>query len=615
MRRRFSTRERIALYLAQDGKCAGCGVDLESGWHADHVMPYVAGGPTDVINGQAMCPACNLKKGARLMMELRPWQQEAIRRFDALQSADFLLCACPGAGKTVVGLELASRSLAERSTEQLVVMAPTDSLRDQWASEAAKRGLDLMPVRDPESDYGKPGYRGVVVTYQQMLHTGADRIRILTRRPTFVLLDEIHHLGDTASWGKAALHALEHAYRRVGLTGTPWRNKDYGPIPFVKYDEAGKVIVDSKYEYGDAVIDKVCRRVEFRAMDGKATWRELGSKVEVSLGEESRDDLVREALGYLLDPEQAWMGSLLEQAVATLDDLRKTVPDAGGLVIAGGKRQAEKITEKLARMTGRRPVLVISPDDARERVVNPKDLIDQFRESEEPWMVAVNMVSEGVDIKRLAVGVYATPKRTPLFFRQVTGRFVRIRSEDDPPSVIFIPAVQEMMDHAKEIEDELRHRLDEDIEKDRKARQEAEAGQLTLRIRSDVMTSGAELTSAILGGKELEAQRHEAAQTRCRELGIPESLAAILAPTWPDLIGAPEVTVTVPTHPSPPPRHKLEKALRDHVKILANQVDYREGRDPGDTNKELYSTFGPRAKLTVEQLEEVKDFLERRLGR
>ena len=63
--RRFSSRQRAALYLAADGNCSECGVALARGWHADHMTPYVAGGPTDVINGQALCPPCNLTKGGR----------------------------------------------------------------------------------------------------------------------------------------------------------------------------------------------------------------------------------------------------------------------------------------------------------------------------------------------------------------------------------------------------------------------------------------------------------------------------------------------------------------------------------------------------------------------
>ena len=49
----------------------------------------------------------------------------------------------------------------------------------------------------------------------------------------------------------------------------------------------------------------------------------------------------------------------------------------------------------------------------------------RFAAGPTPWLVAVRMVSEGVDIPRLRVGVYATTTTTELFFRQAVGRFVR----------------------------------------------------------------------------------------------------------------------------------------------------------------------------------------------
>ena len=55
-------------------------------------------------------------------------------------------------------------------------------------------------------------------------------------------------------------------------------------------------------------------------------------------------------------------------------------------------------------------------------------------------MVAVRMVSEGVDVPRLAVGVYATTTTTPLFFAQAVGRFVRARKRGETASV-FLPSV------------------------------------------------------------------------------------------------------------------------------------------------------------------------------
>ncbi|MGP0050048.1 MAG: HNH endonuclease [Solirubrobacteraceae bacterium] len=63
--RRFGSRSRVALFLAARGRCAECGEPLTPRWHADHVTPAAAGGHTDPANGQALCPRCNLRKGAR----------------------------------------------------------------------------------------------------------------------------------------------------------------------------------------------------------------------------------------------------------------------------------------------------------------------------------------------------------------------------------------------------------------------------------------------------------------------------------------------------------------------------------------------------------------------
>jgi hypothetical protein len=85
----------------------------------------------------------------------------------------------------------------------------------------------------------------------------------------------------------------------------------------------------------------------------------------------------------------------------------------------------------------------------------------EFSASRRRWLVSVLMVSEGVDIPRLRVGVYATPARTELFFRQVVGRFVRrTPSPARQMSYLLLPADARLKRLAVEIEDERRHALE-----------------------------------------------------------------------------------------------------------------------------------------------------------
>src|SRR3712207_885189 len=70
------------------------------------------------------------------------------------------------------------------------------------------------------------------------------------------------------------------------------------------------------------------------------------------------------------------------------------------------------------------------------------------------------MVSEGVDIPRLRVGVYATVAKTPLIFRQIVGRFVRtLPGRPADMSWLYLPADPVLRAHAADVERELRHVL------------------------------------------------------------------------------------------------------------------------------------------------------------
>ena len=146
-----------------------------------------------------------------------------------------------------------------------------------------------------------------------------------------------------------------------------------------------------------------------------------------------------------LDPSGEWIGAVLAAADRRLTEVRRHLPDAGGLVIATNQRQARAYARALEQLTGQRPSLVLSDDAGASR------RIEEFADSEDRWMVAVRMVSEGVDVPRLVVGVYATATSTPLFFAQAVGRFVRSRRPGELASV-FLPTVPILLAHASALE-------------------------------------------------------------------------------------------------------------------------------------------------------------------
>ncbi len=388
--------------------------------------------------------------------KLRAWQSAAIEQYFAENPRDFLAVATPGAGKTTFALTVAAELLSRRVVDRVTVVAPTEHLKTQWADAAARAGIPIDPTYAGKKGRTSQDYVGVAVTYAGVAANPlAHRIRT-ERFKTLVILDEVHHAGDALSWGEAVREAFEPAARRLALTGTPFRS-DINPIPFVTYapdtDGTPKSVADYTYGYAHALADHVVRPVLFMAYSGEMQWRtRAGDEVAARLGEPLTKDLTAQALRTALDPGGSWMPSVLAAADKRLSEVRRHVPDAGGLVIASDQDSARAYAALLKSITGDRPTVVLSDEKAASK------RIATFAESEDRWMVAVRMVSEGVDVPRLAVGVYATTVSTPLFFAQAVGRFVRARKRGETASV-FLPSVPNLLGFASEMEVQRDHVL------------------------------------------------------------------------------------------------------------------------------------------------------------
>jgi superfamily II DNA or RNA helicase len=379
---------------------------------------------------------------------LRPLQQRAVSAMADWVDGPFLVAAAPGAGKTVPALHVARQLLRTRSIGRVAVVCPTAPLTRQWAAAAASMGLQLAP--DAANLRPPSGFDGVAVTYARVAQSGA-RWAKQCSPGTFVIADEAHHLGDELAWGQGFNAAFATAARRLLLSGTPFRS-DAAPIPGVRYDSDGIAVPDVTYSYADAVRDGVCRPVTFVPYDGVLQWQSGEETIEASFADavHSREAARRYRTAISVELADG-LPRILAAAHAKLLEIREGGHrDAGGLIVAADGEHARAVAKVLRGVTGKPPLVVLHTE------ARAAEKLAAFRSGREPWIVAVNMVSEGVDIPRLRVGVYATAAKTPLIFRQIVGRFVRtIPGRGLDMSWLYLPADPVLRAHAADVENDL----------------------------------------------------------------------------------------------------------------------------------------------------------------
>ncbi len=415
--------------------------------------PTAPAGPTATPTGEAASPG----------RPLRAWQRAAIEQYfdpEREDPEDFLVTATPGAGKTTFALALARRLLDARRVDRVVVVAPTDHLRTQWAEAAHRAGIELDPTMSNAVGPVRPDVRGYVTTYAQVAgHPMLHRARATAKR-SLVVLDEIHHAGDGLSWGEAVQEAFADARRRLSLTGTPFRTKADERIPFVKYveddsaeSEGGlRSLADYTYGYRQALADGVVRPVVFAAYTGTSRWRNsAGEVVAASLSDPSTKSVEALAWKTALDPRGDWVPHVIAAMDERLEHLREHgMHDAGGLVLASDQDDARAYARIVQRVTGEKPVLILSDDPKASQKIT------DFAEGDQRFAVCVRMVSEGVDVPRAACLAWMTSYRTPLFFAQAVGRVVRARRRGESATV-FLPAVRPLLALAAEMETDRNH--------------------------------------------------------------------------------------------------------------------------------------------------------------
>ncbi len=477
-------------------------------------------------------------------LRLRRWQREALDLLAGCDAADFLAVATPGAGKTTFALAAALHHLSANPSHRAVVVAPTSHLKLQWARAAARLGLQLEPSWSSATGRLPTDMHGIVVTYQQVA-ANPEALRRHAPR-CLVVLDELHHTGEERAWGAAARRAFELAPRRLALSGTPFRS-DTHAIPFVTYvgDEA---TADFEYGYTAALADRrVVRPVYFPAIDGFMEWMAPdGTRNAAGFGDPLDQQGSSQRLRTALSLDGEWLPTVLAHANDRLMELRVDQPDAAGLVIASDQDHARGIAH-LLHQRHRVTAAVATSDDptASQRIA-------RFAEGTAPWIVAVRMVSEGVDIPRLRLGVFATTTTTELFFRQAVGRFVRHtggRAREER-AWLFLPDDHRLRRWAATIAEQRRHSLRRRWE-DGEAREEDDAVALDALPEEDQ----AQLSLfEVLSARVVEGAEAGSAFDDDHELDVLDALDAHAS------AGADEdVAFELPSLPAPGTRHDVAR--------------------------------------------------------
>lgn len=500
---------------------------------------------------------------------LRDWQRRALSAVQSHQTADFLAMATPAAGKTRFALRVAHEFLAKGAARRILVVCPTNHLRTQWSAAAGKIGLQLDPALTNDQPSEASDYHGAVVTYQQVSLAPTTFQRACKGRPTLLILDELHHAGDGKHWGKALRTAFEPAVFRLILSGTPFRS-DNNPIPFIRYEQ-GESRADFAYGYTEAIKDSVCRPIVFPSYEGELTWLSDGREHTATFEDGLKFDLQRERLKTAL-LQETWLGPVITDAHKQLTRLRKEEQaDAGGLIVAMDQDHARWVSELIGKITGTKAVVAVSDDPGASRT------IASFSDHKtQAWLVAVNMVSEGVDIPRLRVGVYGTNVLTEMYFRQVVGRFVRMQDGMPKPqrAWLYLPKDPILVHYARQIKAERDHVL-EDI---MPAGQRDLFGRITVSNTKEYMPLNAVAKLDSLIGEE---------DPRGADGG---SVAG-------------DIAVSL---------HEQKLDLRETHRLLVASVARKTGVDHRRLNAELIARTGGRVdQATTEQLQKRIQLLER----
>ncbi|HZZ79737.1 MAG TPA: DEAD/DEAH box helicase family protein [Gemmataceae bacterium] len=425
----------------------------------------------------------------------RKWQIECVKRFlekRAEGATSFVLEACMGAGKSALAAWIAKVLLEggvgeeygfgddglTESVDHVLVLMPWRSIqgdaeKGMLGAFGQLMGLDSRDrfftykrqARQPRPD----GMDATITLYQEVCNQAAIETLKMWKADgwTFALIcDEIHHTNEIdSSWGDYVEEIKNLAAFSVFMSGTFYRS-DRNPIsciPTVLNEQNERMPVkDYRYTYPQGVKESVVRPVTTREINATVLLKDRNTEREYSvmLDETSAKEL-SEAKKQVLDPHGECVRHIIELAHTDLLKTRSKYPDAACLFVCrpgggenftredgGGQAQEDRhvhaIAKQIEGLTGERPTVVTHRDaDAAGKIA-------VFRRGNNPYLVAVNMVSEGCDIPRIRAVAFCRYTTSEMLFRQIVGRALRRQDgDDDTAAQIYLPSFPQLLAFGK----------------------------------------------------------------------------------------------------------------------------------------------------------------------
>jgi len=408
-------------------------------------------------------------------VRLREWQTECLDAFIEARQAHgqdlFVFEACPGAGKSHMAAEIAWQMLNDpgQPIHFVLVIVPWKSIQGDVSGGMVgtfdKRGLkvrDRLMLRGARivQQPVPVNLDAVVTTYAEaMTPEAVDTLKMWAAKGLriAVVFDEIHHANEVnGTWGTYAEQVEELSLMTVVMSGTFFRS-DGSPIKFVKYDDDRKPVLSCPaYTYTRGVSDRVVRPVSFRFTDAEVTTVDEDKGVETRnlFGFSASDKRLGKVMREVFDPNGDCVRTMIHDVDQQLMATRRRFANAGALICcrpgrndASEDKHVHGVAKKVRQYTGQDVVVVTHTDR------NAQGKIDAFRNGIAPYLVAVDMVSEGVDIPRLRAVAMLRVIRSEMMFRQLVGRCVRMtEDEDGTAAMVFLPKFVQMHDFAMNME-------------------------------------------------------------------------------------------------------------------------------------------------------------------